>query len=73
MLTSVKSSLMSAFVSKSQGFVGISGFENPVSCIQEHAGCAHSLEHIVLDDHNEGVGGDIGHRWQGTLITVIPF
>ena len=51
MLTSVKSSLISAFASKkSQRLVGISGFEHPVSCIREHVGCAHALEHIVVDD-----------------------
>jgi len=57
---------------EAQGLVGISGFEHSVSCIHEHAGCAHSLEYIVVDDHNEGVGGDLGHRLQHTLITIVP-
>jgi hypothetical protein len=55
-----------------QGLVGIAGFEHPVSCIHEHDGCAHSLEYIVVDDHNEGVEGDFGHRRQHTLITIVP-
>jgi hypothetical protein len=57
---------------EAQGLVGISGFEHPVSCIHEHAGCAHSLEYIVVDDHNEGVGEDVSHRRQHTLITIVP-
>jgi hypothetical protein len=44
-----------------QGLVGISGFEHPVSGVQEHAGCPHSLEHVVIDDQDCGVGGGIGH------------
>jgi hypothetical protein len=44
-----------------QGLVGISGFEHPVSCIRKHAGCAHALEHIVVDDHNQRVGEELGH------------
>jgi hypothetical protein len=57
---------------EAQGLVGISGFEHPVSCIHEHAGCTHPLEYIVVDDHNEGVGGDFGHWRQHTLITIVP-
>ena len=59
MLTSVKSSLMSGvFFEQSQGLVGIPGFQHPVTCIQEHAGCAHPFKHIVIDDdHDEGAWG----------------
>jgi hypothetical protein len=57
---------------EAQGLVGISGFEHPVSCIHEHPGCAQSLEYIVVDDHNEGVGRDFGHWRQHTLITIVP-
>jgi hypothetical protein len=49
---------------ETQSLVGISGFEHPVSCIHEHAGCAHSLEYIVVDDHHEGVGREFHHRQQ---------
>jgi len=58
---------------ESQGLVGVFGFENPVSCILEHAGCAHSLEHVIFDDQNDGVGGDFDHRRQRNLITTVPW
>ncbi len=75
MLTSVKSSLMSGVCFEQlQGLVGIPGFQHPVTCIQEHAGCAHPLKHIVIDDdHDEGAGGDLGHRRQRSLIIIVPY
>jgi len=46
---------------ESEGLVGISSLEHPVPGIHEHVGCPHSLEDVVFDDQNCGVGGGIGH------------
>ena len=43
------------------GLIRISGFDYPVTRIRQHVGCSHALEHIVIDDHNQRVGGGLGH------------
>ena len=49
---------MSSFVSKnSQGGIAASGFEHLVSGIREHIGRPHALQHVVVDNKNEGLGG----------------
>ena len=48
-------------IEESEGLVGISGFEHAISGVQEHVGCPQSLENIVFDNQNYGVGGAIGH------------
>ena len=57
---------------KPEGLVGIFSLEHPVTGIQEHVGCPHSLEDIVFDDQNSGVGGVIGHRRQPIPATMVP-
>jgi hypothetical protein len=47
---------------KLQGLVGTSRFEHPVTCIREHVRCPHSFKYIVIDDHDERVGLQIGHH-----------
>ena len=42
---------------ESQRGIGTSGFEHPVSRIREHIGRAHALEHVVIDNKNQGLGG----------------
>jgi hypothetical protein len=57
---------------KPQRLVGIAGFEHLVSSIREHVGRAHALKHVVVDDHNQGVRGQIVHRRQRALTTIVP-
>jgi hypothetical protein len=62
------------FFEKLQGLVGISGFEHPEPGIREHAGRAHPLKHIVIDDdHDEGSGDNLGHLLQRPLVIIVPY
>ena len=49
---------MSSFVSKNcRACIAASGFEHLVSGIREHIGRPHALQHVVVDNKNEGLGG----------------
>ena len=42
---------------KSQRRVGVSGFEHSVSRVREHIGRPHALQHVVVGNDNQGLGG----------------
>jgi len=51
---------------------GISSLEYLVSRIQEHVGCSHALEHVVVDDQYQGIGWRIDHQGQRATVAIVP-
>jgi hypothetical protein len=41
--------------------------------MSEHVGGAHALQHIVIDDHNDGLRRGTVHVGQRTPITLVPY